>query len=387
MAEQQFQREKRIFYWMPKLDFYVVREFFIPFSVLVFAFTLLFLIGDVFNDVDHFLEKEGVAWDAVRYFALRIPGNIRFVLPITVLLSCMYTLANFGRHREITAMRASGISLFRCGLPIYVIAFCVMLVNFWFNETLIPDCTAKAHEIMLSLGEDKHDSANRQGDLVQYPSTDNMRNWVFGVFAEDGEQLDVRLKFFTEYTNDEGEISRRLRKQLDAKRAEYMPETGWVFFDCEVKEMAPNGLIIPKGTHAQVIVPHSEAPESPDMIIKAISDPEMLSAREIYLFLEENPTLVKRLRIVYETFFFRHLAFPWACFLCAFLALPLAAKNERSGIFTAIVSAVGVIVAYQIVSEIFLMMGKSGTLPPFIAGLLPTIAFAGYGIWLARKSG
>ena len=123
------------------------------------------------------------------------------------------------------------------------------------------------------------------------------------------------------------------------------------------------------------------------MIIKAISDPEMLSAREIYLFLEENPTLVKRLRIVYETFFFRHLAFPWACFLCAFLALPLAAKNERSGIFTAIVSAVGVIVAYQIVSEIFLMMGKSGTLPPFIAGLLPTIAFAGYGIWLARKSG
>ena len=88
MAEQQFQREKRIFYWMPKLDFYVVREFFIPFSVLVFAFTLLFLIGDVFNDVDHFLEKEGVAWDAVRYFALRIPGNIRFVLTITVLLYC-----------------------------------------------------------------------------------------------------------------------------------------------------------------------------------------------------------------------------------------------------------------------------------------------------------
>ena len=57
---------KRTFIWMPKLDLYVVREFMIPFSVLIFAFTLLFLIGDVFNDVDKFIEKETGSALAIR---------------------------------------------------------------------------------------------------------------------------------------------------------------------------------------------------------------------------------------------------------------------------------------------------------------------------------
>ncbi len=376
---------KRTFRWMPKLDFYVVREFLIPFSVLLFAFTLLFLIGDVFNDVDNFLEYEGAgaAWKAVRYFLYRIPCNIRFVLPITVLLSCMYTLASLGRHREITAMRASGISLFRCGVPIYLMAFCVMLVNFWFNESLIPACVQESNEILRSVGKDKFKSANRKGNLVQYPSSDNRRNWVFGAFVEDGQQHSVRLKFFE--IDPDGK--RRQSRQLDAARAEYRDGQGWIFYDCQIHEFAANGLFIPKGMQAEVLVSESEAPETPEMIVKAISDPEMLSAREIYLFLKENPNLSDRLKVIYQSYFYQHLAFPWACFLCAFLALPLAARNERSGIFSAIVSAVGVIVAYQILSEIFLLMGKSGTLPPVIAGLLPSVLFAGYGIWLARKSG
>ena len=103
--------------------------------------------------------------------------------------------------------------------------------------------------------------------------------------------------------------------------------------------------------------------------------------------LKQNPDLPKPIRALYQTYLYRHLAFPWACFLCAFLALPLAAKNQRSGIFTSIMSAVGVIVAYQVISDVFIMLGKSGQLPPVIAGLLPTVVFAAYGIILARKAG
>ncbi len=379
---------KRTFCWMPKLDLYVMREFLIPFSVLFFAFTLLFLIGDVFNDVDHFLEYngEGAAWKAVCYFIYRIPFNIRFVLPITVLLSCMYTLANLGRHREITAMRASGISLFRCGLSIYVIAFCVMLMNFWFNESLIPESMRNANEILSSIGEDKFKGATRKGKLVQYHTSDNLRNWVFGEFAEDGSQHDVRLKFFEDTEMPDGTVSHRLVRQLDAERVDYVAGQGWLFYDCRMNEVAGNGLSM-MSEKAEVIVPPAEAPETPDMIVKAISNPEMLSAREIYSFLQENPNLANRLQVIYKTYFYQHLAFPWACFLCAFLALPLAAKNERSGVFTAIASAVGVIVIYQMLSEIFLLMGKSGALPPAVAGLLPSVLFAAYGIYLAGKSG
>ena len=99
----------RTFKWLPILDFYILREFLIPFSVLAFTFTLLFLIGDIFNDLSEFLEYKTSPLIAAKYFILKMPGNIRFVLPISVLLSCMYSIANLGRTREITAMRASGL--------------------------------------------------------------------------------------------------------------------------------------------------------------------------------------------------------------------------------------------------------------------------------------
>ena len=94
------------------------------------------------------------------------------------------------------------------------------------------------------------------------------------------------------------------------------------------------------------------------------------------------------LRNVYETLFYYRLAFPWICFLCSFLALPLAAKNERAGIFTAIVNGLAVVVVYQLLTELMLIAGKNGYLPPILAGTLPTILFMVYGwFYIIRKAG
>ena len=377
---------KRTFIWMPKLDLYVVREFMIPFSVLIFAFTLLFLIGNVFNDVDKFIENETGSSLAIRYFMMKMPGNLLYVMPITVLLSSMYTLANMGRRLEITAMRASGISLSRCSMPIFVIAFLVMLVNFWFSEAVVPECEAETTRIMRSIGEDKEDNAHRNENSVQYQSADNMRSWMFGNFTDDSEHFNVRLKFFRMEESD-GRTERVVARILNAQKAVYVPEKGWEFYDCNEKTILKNGLPDTIRHHKVLTVSQSEIPETPEMIKTAIANPNLLSSLEIYRFLKQNPDLPQFIRDLYQTYLYRHLAFPWACFLCAFLVLPLAARSQRSGIFTAIMSAVGVIVAYQVISDVFIMLGKSGQLPPIVAGLLPTVAFAVYGIVLARKAG
>ena len=108
---------------------------------------------------------------------------------------------------------------------------------------------------------------------------------------------------------------------------------------------------------------------------------------EIYTILKDNPNMAQHLRRIYATILFNRLAFPWACFLCAFFALPLATKNERSGIFTAIATAVGIAVLYQVLNEIFMVAGKNGYLPPVVAGLAPTVIFGGYGLYLLKKVG
>ena len=137
-----------------------------------------------------------------------------------------------------------------------------------------------------------------------------------------------------------------------------------------------------------MLLPRAEVPENPQMIEKKIVLPETLKTKELYTILKEDKEMAPSLRNVYATLFYYRLAFPWVCFLCSFLALPLASRNERSGIFTAIVTAVGVVAVYQVLTEIMMLAGKGGLLPPFVAGTFPTLAFMLYGwFFLIRRAG
>ena len=45
------------------------------------------------------------------------------------------------------------------------------------------------------------------------------------------------------------------------------------------------------------------------------------------------------------------------------------------GIVALIITAIVMIVAYIVIAQIFQVLGKSGIIPPLVAGLTPTIAF------------
>ena len=99
----------------------------------------------------------------------------------------------------------------------------------------------------------------------------------------------------------------------------------------------------------------------------------------IYNMLRKTTNMPEQRRVMYETVFYYRLAFTWACFLAVFLGIPLATKNERSGIMLSIVTAVAIIVVYIATSQAFLVLGKGGAMNPVVAGLLPTLVFIAYG--------
>lgn len=381
---------QRTFLWLPRIDLYVLKEFLIPFSILIFAFLLLFLLGDIFDDLSDFLDSESAFSVGVRYFILKMPGNIQFILPMTVLLSCMYTIANFGRHREITAMRASGISLFRCGWMIYVMAFLVMLVSYWFNESVIPQCSREA-EFLREFAKKGAKYEEKLNSKLQYHTPDKMRSWFFGRFDHGGTQRNVKVKFFRTEEVGDGTVRKIPDWMLEAERADYIPGKGW-YFDkytkIELLDGLPSKTIRQKKGDKPYFIGKDIMPEDPQTIEKTIMLPQDLPTSEIFHILRTNDKMAKTLRNVYATLFYYRLAFPWICFFCSFLALPLAAKNERSGIFTAIVNGLAVVVIYQVFTELMMIAGKGGYVPPVIAGTLPTLCFMIYGwFFIIRKAG
>ena len=181
--------------WFPlwKLDGYILREFLIKYSVLMLVFVILFILSDVYRDISDFLERKTPIRIIVLYLLCRLPGNVRFILPISMLLGCMWTMAAFGKNMEVTAMRASGVSLFRCGCSIFLVGLLVTGVNIYFNEAMVPDSERRADVIYETYAKGR---AAVQHVLLAYRSSDQKRHWLFKTYVSGNVQRDVTVKTF-----------------------------------------------------------------------------------------------------------------------------------------------------------------------------------------------
>lgn len=415
--------------WFPLwiLDRYILREFLIKYSILMLVFIILFILSDVFNDIQEFLEAKA-GWRAVLLYLLcRLPGNIRFILPISMLLGCMWTMADFGKNLEVTAMRASGVSLFRCGGPIFAVGLIVTFVNIYFNEALIPYTQNKAAQIY----DEAADRRKSVQHLWAFRSSDNKRHWLFNTLTAGETQKDVTIKTYwkkemiptlvgtpgTEKFNSN--IKSMFQSRADMLLAKNLSEMQKLILrnldgrkmDITAKEVSydrknhlwtlRNGSFVSydrtdelrfeasRGTSLM----HSEIkfdtisfgkdvmPESQQDILNSAREKDDLPTVFIADLIRRNPNMPERVKAIYMTVFFYRLAFPWACFLSVFLGIPLATKNERTGSLMAIITAVGLIVFYIVTAQIFLTLGKGGFINPVIAGLAPTVAFISAGAW------
>lgn len=416
--------------WFPlwKLDGYILREFLIKYTILLLLFIILFVLNDIYRDIADFFDAQADWHEIAAYLICKIPGNIRFILPISMLLGCMWTMATFGKYLEVTAMRASGVSLFRCGGAILFAGLIVSIVNIYFNEKLVPQTSVIAEKIY----DQSSDSRRYVHSLLTYRSDDGKRRWLFQEFTSGKSFNSVTLKTFwndstarciagisgtPQYATMMKKILGEKRwQQLNAlppelrrermaklmnnrkidfniKNAEYDTEQKcWIFrsgtFICydnndETMFKASSGTT---AMHDEIeftdlVFDEAAIPESPEDIANSIKEKDELSTVVIWQILRRNPNMPERARAIYQTVLFYRLAFPWASFLAVFLGIPLAAKNERTGSMLAIISAIIMIVIYIITAQLFLMLGKSGAVPPVVAGLAPTISFIAIGVW------
>lgn len=399
----------------------------IKYSVLLLVFVILFILGDVYRDISDFLENNASASEILLYLAYKLPGNIRFILPISMLLACMWTMATFGKNMEITAMRASGVSLFRCGGSIFAIGLAITFLNIYFNEALVP-FTERSAEIIRSNATERRRYIH---GLLTYRSNDQKRHWLFNNFTTGNVQNDVTLKtFWTEgmihsfvlVPNEEArrkrileifpgkaerilslprtEMETQVRRELLGRKVDFYgreaaydsEQETWTFRNGNFISYDRNDdtrFLASTGTSAiheqisfpELCFPKNEIPEDTNDILNAVKEKDDLPTWVIWNLVHRSPKMAERVKSIYMTVFYYRLAFPWACFLAVFLGIPLATKNERTGSLLAIITAVGIIVVYIVVAQVFLVLGKADILNPMFAGLAPTVAFIGCGAW------
>ena len=353
------------------LFWYMLRQFVVPLCCCVVAFCVLFLISDIFDDLEDFLDARTQLSRVVLYFLYRQPVNMVHVLPMSVLLSVSYTMCNLARHFEITAIRAAGISIVRCCLPVWILSVLLCGGLFWLNESAGP-AFAGISERLLDVSKHGRNTKASEGQPLGYRNTRAGRDWFFESFRQDGEQRGVSVK---QFSADGSQLVWELR----ARRAAY--EGGvWVFADGERAAYRP-GESMPEQTEPFERLTLPELKENPAAIFNRMQPLEELSAFQMVKILKQNPDLPRSTYRLFATTVWYRFSYPLSCLIAALFGVGMTLGRQRASALRGFAFAVALMAMYYVVSQLFVLMGKYGALPPSLAGAVPTLAFVVFGGW------
>ena len=132
---------------MKILDRYISRQFLNVLLFTIVAFIAIFLIVDLIENLDRFIDKQVPYLLVIEYYIYYLPNIFTLVLPVAMLLASLLSIGQFSRYNEITAMKSTGISLYRTALPLIIIGFLVSLGALVFNESIVPEANRAKFKI------------------------------------------------------------------------------------------------------------------------------------------------------------------------------------------------------------------------------------------------
>ncbi|WP_337040692.1 LptF/LptG family permease [Emticicia sp. 17c] len=133
---------------MKRIDFLVIKSFIGPFILTTCVVVFIFLMRFLMLYFDDFVGKD-LGYDVFAklfiYFSLI---TVPISLPLAVLLASLMCFGNLGEHSELTAIKASGIPIWRVLLPTAVFAFGISVFSFWFNNSVSPWANLKGYSLL-----------------------------------------------------------------------------------------------------------------------------------------------------------------------------------------------------------------------------------------------
>ncbi len=189
---------------MKLLDKYIIKKFLVILCYTILAFIVVFVVIDLIENLDKFLNSDSSFTNGFLYYVYYIPFIITLTLPVCMLLSSLFSIGSMAQHNELIASLSAGISLHRLVIPILLLAFAISILAGIFSESIVPESNRRRLDIwrydirkqarnnvsnrrQIAL----QDLENRQVHIYNYQGKKQLANKVSIIWI-DGEQITKR---------------------------------------------------------------------------------------------------------------------------------------------------------------------------------------------------
>ena len=360
---------------MKILDRYLIKQFIQTILFGLIAFTLIFVVIDMMENLDDFIDQNVPSMMILQYYLVFMPEIIRLITPVAVLLASLFTAGKMSSLNEITAIKAGGISLYRFMAPFILVSFLISAISVYVGGYLVP--LANKHKVFI-------EQTYMKKGIVYFGSN---------IFFQDTKSRIVTINYYDIANKQAHQVSiqefnpvdkTRLLKRTDALRMRYDEQKNcWTLFNGTIREISDSSEVMEKFIEHEFYGLNFK----PEDVMKKQRKPEEMTLAELSDFANEqkrtgnDPTSIL---IEYQS----RIAYAFASVVVVFFGLPISANRRRGGL--AIQFGINLLITfvYLVFMKVSQAFGKNGVLDPLITAWIANLVFlvaATYNIKRALK--
>lgn len=363
------------------LDDYVLREYSTNFALVLFTFGTLFLVFTFFELIGDIIRNRTPLVTVGDYLLNLIPYILYNTTPLCSLVAVLITFGALNRTSELTAMKATGISLYRVVIPVLTFTAVLAAGLFAFDEFYLPAANRR-QESLRSVIKGKPAQTFLRPD----------RKWISGQTGRSGEPARI---FFYRFFDPEKNVfanltvfefqpnSFVLQRRLFATSAHWDEHVhGWILENGWQRNFSGETVATYQPFTLESV---PEIREEPAYFKKEDRPSQEMSYHELSHYiadLHQSGFDTMRLRVQLN----RKLAYPLITLIMALMAVPFALSMGKRGSLAGIAAAIGLAIAYWVVAGAFEAMGNVNTLPAALAAWSPDLLFGLAGSYLLLRT-
>ena len=144
------------------LSRYILKEHLGPLLFALTTLTSLLLLNYIAKQFGQLVGK-GLPWTVIgEFFLLSVPFTVAMTLPMAVLVSTLYAFSRLASENEITAMKASGVSMRKVMVPVVLGATALAVAMLAFNDQILPRSNHRLRTLQSDIARKKPTFALRE---------------------------------------------------------------------------------------------------------------------------------------------------------------------------------------------------------------------------------
>ena len=356
-----------------KIDLYILRETLGPLLVGIFVFSFILLSGKALTLADMIVTRGVPAMQVGKLLFFLLPSFLMFTTPLAFLLAALMAIGRLSADGEITALKASGVSLPTIARPIFLLACMTSAATAFLTLHALPDSHSRFRNLLFQTAQQNATlslqagrfNENFNGLTIYAETVDDKLGRLSHVFISDGRQPDAPSII----TANQGQLvsepeQRRLLMRLQDGSI-HRPKPG----TSEVQSIRFSaydiGLDLKTASTAELNRPVKDKELGMSALLDRFNGPHDVAAR-----IE----------------FHRRLALPAAPIIFALVAIPLGLINQRAGKGAGLTTALATFLGYYLLYSLAKSLAEAGLFWPGPAMWFANTVLLIIGLYLFRQA-